>query len=207
VHSPESTIARFARSSSNSPKRCEAEHKLAGLVDLLTGLANRRAFMDYAERMVDRNRRDNTPIALLAFDLDKFKGVNDTFGHPIGDHVLRIFAAVLSRSLRPADIAGRVGGEKFSAISPGCGVEAALAIARRIRSAFEDDARFVDGQPVGATVSVGVATATGHGSDLVDIIASANHALYRARGLGRNRVMLAESNSGDPDPAVIVRIG
>jgi diguanylate cyclase (GGDEF)-like protein len=163
--------------------------------------------MGRAESMLDRNLRDNIPISLLAFDLDYFKGVNDRFGHPVGDHVLRIFTTVLSRTLRPADIAGRIGGEEFSAVLPGCGVEAALAIARRICSAFEDDARFVNGQPVGATVSVGVATATVHGSILADIIASADHALYRAKSLGRNRVVLAESNSGDPlDPAIVVRI-
>jgi diguanylate cyclase (GGDEF)-like protein len=186
--------------------RSEAKHKAAALIDPLTGLANRRAFMDRAERMLDRNLRENSPISLLAFDLDYFKEVNDTFGHPTGDHVLRIFAAVLSRTLRPADSGGRIGGEEFCAVLAGCGAEAALAIARRIRSAFVDDARFVNGQRVGATVSVGVATAIVHGSTLADIIASADHALYRAKKLGRNRVMLAESNSRDPDPGAVIRV-
>jgi len=85
---------------------------------------------------------------------------------------------------------------------PGCGVEAALAIARRIRAAFQDDARFVNGQRVEATVSVGVASAPEHGGSLAEIIASADGALYRAKALGRNRVMLAQNDSRDPDSGV-----
>jgi diguanylate cyclase (GGDEF)-like protein len=182
--------------------RSEAEHKAAALIDPLTGLANRRAFRDRAERMFERSERDGSLFSLLAFDLDRFKKINDTFGHPTGDHVLRIFADVLSSTLRSADIAGRIGGEEFSVALPGCGVEAALAIARRIRAAFQDDARFVNGQRVEATVSVGVASAPEHGGSLAEIIASADGALYRAKALGRNRVMLAQNDSRDPDSGV-----
>ena len=183
--------------------RSEATHKAAALIDPLTGLANRRAFMDRAQRLFDRAEGDESPIALLAFDLDRFKKVNDTFGHPAGDHVLRIFADVLSRTMRPADLAGRIGGEEFSIVLPGCGAEAALAIARRIRRAFKDDAKFVNGQPIEATVSVGVAVAPEHGAGLADMIASADDALYRSKGMGRNRVTLAERNSGGVPPTVI----
>jgi diguanylate cyclase (GGDEF)-like protein len=109
------------------------------------------------------------------------------------------------RALRPADIAGRIGGEEFSAALPGCSAEVALAVARRIRSAFEDDARFVGGQHVGATVSVGVATATVH-TNLAQVIANADGALYRAKGLGRNRVSLARGNSFESEPSIVVRI-
>jgi diguanylate cyclase (GGDEF)-like protein len=186
--------------------RSEARHKAAALVDPLTGMANRRAFMDRAQRLFERAEGDERPIALLAFDLDRFKKVNDTFGHPAGDHVLRIFADVLSRTLRPADLAGRIGGEEFSTVLPGCGAEAALAIARRIRGAFQDDARFVNGQPLGATVSVGVAIAPEHGASLADMIASADDALYRSKDMGRNRVTLAARNSVDPDPSNVFRI-
>jgi diguanylate cyclase (GGDEF)-like protein len=185
--------------------RSEARHKAAALIDPLTGLANRRAFMDRAQRLFDRTGQGEAPVALLAFDLDRFKKVNDTFGHPAGDHVLRIFADVLSRTLRPADLAGRIGGEEFCTVLPGCSAEGALAIARRIRSSFQEDARFVNGQPIGATVSVGVAIAPEHGSSLTDLIASADGALYRSKDMGRNRVTLAERNS-DTDPPVVIRI-
>jgi diguanylate cyclase (GGDEF)-like protein len=186
-------------------ERSEAKHKAAALVDPLTGLSNRRAFVADAQLLFDRSGQEGIPISLLAFDLDRFKGVNDTFGHPVGDQVLRIFADVLLRALRPADIAGRIGGEEFSAALPGCSAEVALAVARRIRSAFEDDARFVGGQHVGATVSVGVATATVH-TNLAQVIANADGALYRAKGLGRNRVSLARGNSFESEPSIVVRI-
>jgi diguanylate cyclase (GGDEF)-like protein len=187
-------------------ERSEAKHKAAALVDPLTGLANRRAFMDLAQRMLERNLRDEAPMSLLAFDLDLFKEINDTFGHPAGDQVLRIFADVLLEVLRPADIAGRIGGEEFVVALPGCGVAAALAIARRVRSVFQDEARFVNGQRIGATLCVGVASVPEHGRTLVDLIASADAALYRAKSLGRNRAVLAQSHSGDPAPTIVARI-
>jgi diguanylate cyclase (GGDEF)-like protein len=186
--------------------RSETKHRAAALIDPLTGLSNRRAFMDHAERLFDRSERDEKPISLLAFDLDRFKEINDAFGHPTGDHVLRMFADVLARMLRPADIAGRIGGEEFLAALPGCSSEAALAIARRIRGAFQDDARFMNGKRVGATISVGVATAPEHGRSVADVIAGADGALYRAKDLGRNRVMLADANSRDLNLATVVRI-
>jgi diguanylate cyclase (GGDEF)-like protein len=182
--------------------RSEIKHRAAALVDPLTGLANRRAFIDSAQRMFERHERDGTPISLLAFDLDRFKKINDNFGHPTGDHVLVIFAAVLSRVSRPADMACRMGGEEFALALPGCGVDAALSLARRIQNAFQKDAHFVNGQAVGATVCVGVATAPEQGFSLVDIIASADNALYRAKNMGRNQVMLAADSSREPDTVI-----
>jgi diguanylate cyclase (GGDEF)-like protein len=187
-------------------ERSEARHKAIALVDSLTGLANRRAFMERAQRLFERNASDDAPISLLAFDLDRFKRVNDAFGHPTGDDVLRIFADVLSKALRPADIAARIGGEEFAAALPDCGVEAALAIARRICNAFQNDARFVNGQRVVATVSVGVAVAATPGSSLADSLANADRALYQAKDLGRNRVVLAQTGSRDSEPSVVVRM-
>ena len=188
--------------------RSEATHKAAALIDPLTGLPNRRAFIERAERIFGRSERDANPISLLAFDLDRFKDINDAFGHPTGDQVLRIFAGVLSRALRPADMAGRLGGDEFALALPGCGDQAALAIARRIRDTFQDDARFLNGQRVDATVSVGVATPSEHERGFIDIIASADGALYRAKGLGRNRVVLADADgdSRDPGSSSVVRI-
>jgi diguanylate cyclase (GGDEF)-like protein len=186
--------------------RSEIKHKAAALIDPLTGLANRRAFMDRAQHMVDANARDNSPISLLAFDIDNFKQINDAFGHPTGDRVLQIFADVLSSAARPADMAARIGGEEFALALPGRATDAALAIAGRIRIAFQDDAHFVNGQKVEATVSVGVAPPSEKGDSLADIIASADGALYRAKKLGRNRVILARPESPDPDPDKVIRI-
>ena len=140
-------------------ERREIRYRAAALTDLLTGLANRRALLDRAQQMLDRSLREGVPISLIAVDLDRFKNINDAFGHHVGDHVLRVFADVLSKVLKPTDMAGRMGGEEFVAILPGCDIEAALAVARRIRSNFQDDARFVDGHRIEATSSAGVATA------------------------------------------------
>jgi diguanylate cyclase (GGDEF)-like protein len=99
-------------------------------------------------------------------------------------------------------MAGRIGGEEFVLALPGCSANAALVTARRIRIAFQEEARFVNGKSVSATVSVGVAAAPEHGFSLVDIISSADNALYRAKIQGRNRVMLAAHNPPDPDSVI-----
>ena len=162
--------------------------------------------MDRAQRVFDRNAGDDKPISLLAFDLDRFKIINDTFGHPVGDQVLRMFADGLSWALRPADIAARIGGEEFAVVLPGCSVQAALAIADRIRASFQDNALFVNGQRVGATVSVGIATSLGRPSDLLGVLASADGALYQAKASGRNRIVQADDNGIDLTPANVIRI-
>jgi diguanylate cyclase (GGDEF)-like protein len=186
--------------------RSEIKHRAAALIDPLTGFSNRRGFMTSAQRMFDEQAADDASISMLAFDLDRFKKINDTFGHPTGDHVLRIFAEVVSLTVRPADIPGRMGGEEFLLALPDCRMEVALAIARRIRSTFQEEAYFVEGRQVGATVSVGVATAPEHGASLAEIIASSDIALYRAKELGGNRVILAAPNSHGGDAATVLRI-
>jgi diguanylate cyclase (GGDEF)-like protein len=174
--------------------RSAAKHKAAALVDPLTGLANRRAITEFLERAFESSSADGAPISVLAFDLDKFKNINDTFGHPTGDEILRIFADALSSAAGKNDIAGRIGGEEFVLALAGCDIETALAVAGGVRTAFQDNARFVQGNCINATVSVGVATAPDHGTGLAEIFASADIALYRAKSLGRNRVALAVAN-------------
>jgi diguanylate cyclase (GGDEF)-like protein len=189
-------------------ERSEAKYKTAALIDPLTGLANRRAFMERAQHLFDRSGHEGTPISLLALDLDRFKVINDTFGHPTGDQVMQILADGLSRALRPADTAARMGGEEFAVVLPGCSSPAALAIAGRIQSVFESEARFVNGQRIGATVSVGVATALGPACSLADTLASADGALYRAKNLGRNRVLLAvvSDGAGEANAANVIKV-
>jgi diguanylate cyclase (GGDEF)-like protein len=171
--------------------RNEEKHRISALVDPLTGLGNRRAFMDRAQRMFDRHGHDASPVALLAFDLDRFKRINDTFGHATGDRVLCVFADVLSSALRSSNIVARIGGEEFVAVVPGASDEAAVAIAGRIANAFQDAAQFLDGQKIEATVSVGVATNGGRMCNVADVLASADGALYQAKNAGRNRVVFA----------------
>jgi diguanylate cyclase (GGDEF)-like protein len=175
--------------------RNEERYRISALVDPLTGLGNRRAFMDRAQRMFDRQGHDGSPVALLAFDLDRFKRINDTFGHATGDRVLCVFADVLSSALRSTNILARIGGEEFVAVVPGVSDEAAVAIAGRIANAFQDAAQFLDGQKIEATVSVGVATNCGRMCNVADVLASADAALYQAKNAGRNRVVLAPGES------------
>jgi diguanylate cyclase (GGDEF)-like protein len=187
-------------------ERAAAAHEAAALKDPLTGLANRRAFFEQAKRVLDRCGRDATPAALLAFDLDRFKAINDTFGHAIGDAALLTFATVLSAALRPACIVARIGGEEFVAVMPGVGEEAAVAIANRIRNAFRKQAEFVEGRRTNATVSVGVATTGGRACEVAELLASADSALYRAKNAGRNCVILAPRDGAGPAAANPARI-
>ena len=117
-----------------------------------------------------------------------------------------MFADGLSWALRPADIAARIGGEEFAVVLPGCGIQAAMAIADRVRASFQDNARFVNGQRVGATVSVGVATSLGLAGDLLSVLASADAALYQAKANGRNRVVQVHGDGIDPTSGNVIKI-
>jgi diguanylate cyclase (GGDEF)-like protein len=146
------------------------------------------------------------PIAVIALDLDRFKRINDTFGHATGDKVLRVFADVLQASVRPTNLVARLGGEEFVAVIPDTGNEVAVAIANRIRAAFQKAAYFIDGQKLEATTSAGVATTEGQPRSLAEVLASADAALYRAEAAGRNCVVLAEQPVSNPPPRNLIRV-
>ena len=167
-------------------------YRTAASTDHLTGALNRRAFVENAATLCKRQTKRGEPVAVLMFDLDHFKSINDRFGHSTGDEVLRLFARVTRSSTRLNDIIGRFGGEEFVAILPG-GLEVAEKVAERIRSAFETAAVAVCGQAVGATVSIGAAVSYDAAISIDALIARADAALYRAKHDGRNRVFAAES--------------
>jgi diguanylate cyclase (GGDEF)-like protein len=180
---------------SMSKERSELRHKIAALVDPLTGLANRRSFMLDAEAAIARRASRSEPFAVLLADLDHFKTINDAFGHAVGDRVLTVFADVLERSASPADLVGRIGGEEFALLLPGKTEAEAAAIAERMRVAFAGAALELDGHAVSATVSFGVA-ASGMG-DLTGLLARADRALYVAKEQGRDRVAAFGENVAD----------
>jgi diguanylate cyclase (GGDEF)-like protein len=169
-------------------ERAEVAQRRAATIDSLTGVFNRRAFFERAERLLLRSGVESRPLAVLLFDIDRFKQINDRFGHPVGDRLLIEFTTLASQLLRPTDLFGRIGGEEFAAILPGARVEAAVAAAERLRTAFgalivtEGDA------DVRATVSVGVTVIEGETIGLDRLIAIADRALYRAKHNGRNIV-------------------
>ena len=168
-------------------ERAELKHKTASLVDPLTGLANRRAFFEQADRHRARLMREGRPLALLVCDLDGFKRINDAFGHGVGDRILQLFSDTLTGALRPGDLIGRLGGEEFAVALPGTDLGDAVEVAERIRQAFAVTAVTVGNHWVAATVSIGV-TASRDAEDLGELIAVADRALYRAKAFGRNRV-------------------
>ena len=172
-------------------ERTEHRHKTDSLIDPLTGIANRRAFLQDAETQLKRQATEPRPIAVLLLDLDNFKGINDRFGHAIGDRVLQMFAEVGSGCMRRYDIFGRLGGEEFAALLVDTSRERALAVAEEIRSSFVEVTGMVEGKPVVATVSIGVVISYDAVLDLSALLAQADHALYRAKDNGRNRIEIA----------------
>lgn len=176
-------------------ERTELEHKVAATVDPLTGVANRRAFLEIAARSLKQRPRAPVPVSVLLFDLDRFKSINDRYGHLVGDRVLRKFAHIAVSELRSTDLLGRIGGEEFAAILFGAESGSAVATAERIRQAFAA-AHPGNSEHPGLSVSVGVMSVPAQ--DLVEIetmLTRADEALYVAKARGRNRVELADDYS------------
>ncbi len=149
-------------------ERTEHRHKTAALVDPLTGIANPRAFLQDGEAQLRRQASDPRPTAVMLLDLGNFKSINDRFGHAVGDHVLQLFAEVAGNCLRRA-----------------------MMVAEEIRASFAKATHEVDGRPVIATVSIGVVISYDAVLDLSALLAQADHALYRAKDNGRNRIEIA----------------
>jgi len=183
-------------------ERAEQVQRTAARLDVLTGVANRRAFMDFAEASLAECLRRDLPLSLIFFDLDHFKAINDAHGHATGDRVIHAFAETARRILRTEDTIGRIGGEEFAVILPGLGPGTAYVIADRIRLAFAESCRTIDGKAIDATVSGGIATA-GPTSTLDTLIQAGDEALYRAKALGRNRVERAAGGPLSKSPNVI----
>lgn len=173
------------------------------ITDELTGCYNRRHFMERAELELLRARRYGLPMSLILLDADDFKSVNDTHGHQCGDHLLREMALQCRASLRGTDVLARFGGEELLALLPQTDLAGALAIAERIRHRVQALTVLWQGEPVGATVSLGVAALhAGHAS--VDaLIRDADLALYEAKRAGRNRVQGAPVQEVLPELALV----
>jgi diguanylate cyclase (GGDEF)-like protein len=170
-------------------------HRTAASTDVLTGLLNRRAFMDAAMSLSAQQEKKGAQVTLMMFDLDHFKSINDRFGHAVGDDALKAFAASVSASLRINDIVGRLGGEEFAAIVA-ADSEVGGRIAERVRAGFETVGVEISGHQTGATVSIGTATAAADKHSVEWLIARADAALYVAKKSGRNRVSAAPPWTG-----------
>src|SRR5579885_3485534 len=176
---------------SMAKERTELRHRNAAMLDPLTGIANRRSFLVDADHLAKRHSADARPTAVLLIDLDHFKSINDRFGHALGDRVLEMFADVARNSLRASDLVGRLGGEEFAAVIYDTSRDKAAVIAERIREGFAAVANEVDGRPLCATVSIGIAYCETAALDVQEMLVQADQALYFAKENGRNRVEIA----------------
>jgi len=171
-------------------ERTVTVHKTAASMDPLTGMFNRRGFSEATARVIEREATAGRPVTVLIFDIDHFKSINDRFGHPAGDEILKLFSTIVINSLRISDLSGRIGGEEFAALLP-CSLEEGVLAAERVREAFASSGIVVDEGPVDTTVSIGVAGGPA-GTELEVLLAAADTALYQAKRGGRNRVEAAE---------------
>ncbi|WP_439925413.1 GGDEF domain-containing protein [Nitrobacter sp. JJSN] len=168
-------------------------HKAAALIDPLTGMLNRRGFAEATARLIERQASAGCLVTVLIFDIDHFKSINDRFGHAAGDEILKLFAIVVTNTLRITDLSGRIGGEEFAALLP-CSIKEAACAAERVREAFAASGITVENAPVETTVSIGVASGP-PGAELEVLLAAADAALYQAKRGGRNRIEVAEEES------------
>ena len=163
--------------------------------DHLTGLLNRGAFLDAATSMHAGQGARGEPVTLLIFDLDRFKSINDRFGHAVGDSALKVFAKVMQESTRAGDVVGRLGGEEFVVMVPEA-MEDACIVAERLRANFENAGVVIDQIAIGATVSIGLATTYRADATIDQLLLRADAALYRAKNGGRNRFVSADDEPG-----------
>ncbi len=158
------------------------------ITDPLTNIYNRRGFFQIGDGEVERARRFSHPLSVLMFDLDHFKQINDSFGHPFGDKILVALIETCRRYIRALDILGRYGGEEFVVLLPETDLPTALQIAERIRHAVEQTPMHIEDKVIFMTISIGVATFDDKSLTLTDLLVQADQALYRAKQAGRNRV-------------------
>lgn len=168
-------------------KRTEELLTHLATTDSLTGLLNRRRFLEAGSAELDRAGRFRHPASLIMFDVDHFKAVNDTLGHAVGDMVLSTLARVAGETLRGVDVLGRIGGEEFAALLPETEIQDAVYAAERLRAAVESMEIVAGKMPLSVTISLGVAQWDGT-ENLESLLNRADAALYRAKEAGRNRV-------------------
>jgi len=160
--------------------------------DALTGAVNRRALGKYASREMEESERLGTSLAIMQIDLDHFKSINDTYGHPAGDAVLCAFVDLARDHLRSCDVIARTGGEEFVLLLPNMNAAEAAQVADRLRHSFEQMRVHYDGRMIVATASFGV-TERQRGESLAMMMKRADALLYRAKSEGRNRVVLEDA--------------
>jgi diguanylate cyclase (GGDEF)-like protein/PAS domain S-box-containing protein len=174
-------------------KYVKADLEQQAHTDSLTGMHNRRFFMQRLKEETERLQRHGNAMSVLIFDLDRFKRVNDNNGHEVGDRVLQVISSVTQEIKRVTDVAARLGGEEFALLLPATDQDGAMHLAQRLRVTIAEQLiADAAGQPIRVTASIGVATITRAESEFDQILTHADRALYKAKHSGRNRVCFAD---------------
>jgi diguanylate cyclase (GGDEF)-like protein len=181
-------LYRFLAGGNVEAEYHEELYRLA-IHDALTGLYNKRYLMDYLQREIDRSARYSRPLALIIFDIDHFKSINDTMGHLAGDLTLRELAGCLRGEICKDDLLARYGGEEFAAVLTEADKTAAAELAEQLRRTVEAHSFTFEGRRYPVTISLGVASIQGDELPPQELIRRADERLYRAKREGRNRVI------------------
>ena len=180
------TIFKFLSGSDMEAQYHETIYKMT-IVDGLTGVNNKRFLMETLEREIPRARRHQRPLALVMFDIDHFKHINDTYGHLAGDYVLKELAQLVKGRLRPDDVLGRYGGEEFCVVLPETDLNGGASMAEAIRMLVEGHAFVFEQERITVTISLGVAVLQDD-NDVTSFLKNADERLYAAKRGGRNQV-------------------
>ena len=173
-------------------KRLEMELQRQAHTDYLTGVSNRRYFMEQAEHELERAERYGHALSIFMIDIDHFKKINDRYGHKVGDSVIMKLTAVCQEALRSVDILGRIGGEEFAILLPETAGKEATEIAERLRISIENAKVSLDeGLPIRFTISIGVASFVSRDENIDELLSLADRALYEAKNSGRNKVFVS----------------
>jgi diguanylate cyclase (GGDEF)-like protein/PAS domain S-box-containing protein len=170
-------------------KQLESELQRLATTDALTQSSNRRHFFEGAAQELEQARQQGTPLSFLMLDIDDFKVINDTYGHQEGDNVLQRIADSGRAALRRGDLFGRIGGEEFAAVFPGCTPQMALQVAERVQREIQGLSFSHDGQTFGITVSQGLTSLTAEDESVESLFARADAAMYEAKRQGKNRII------------------
>lgn len=184
-------------STSMANARFHAEIERLAITDGLTGLFNHKQFQERLAQEFNRTERFPDPLSLLLIDIDYFKRINDTYGHPVGDSVLKRVANIIKKTIRSIDISARYGGEEFAVVLVGTDEEGAMNMAERLRKTVMDTKFVSDESTFSVTISIGISTNAGDVKKKEELVDKADKALYKAKGDGRNQSVLWRAMEGN----------
>jgi diguanylate cyclase (GGDEF)-like protein/PAS domain S-box-containing protein len=169
-------------------KLLQKKLELLATTDSLTGILNRRHFIELSEKEISRGQRSGFPLSIAMIDIDHFKEINDTYGHTVGDLAIKGLVALCNDDLRPYDLFGRLGGEEFAITMVECDLQKAFVMSERLRKKIANYILNVNGQKIKIKISIGVAELSGDTESFESLMKRADQVLYLAKKLGRNRV-------------------